>query len=174
MDFKFEAGWCSKFSFYDYLKKSSSLSLCFNSLWLSDAIWRHNWVNIGSCNVFLPDGTKPLPEPMLTYHQWSCIAFIYNQCHKCSGDQFIKWFFKNTFVKLLPLLSGANELSAIRFYIGCFDWGHLSYRITQIFDAHWNFERNVFNFVVNTVFADELAPRWDICRYSDWQNSNQI
>ena len=28
------------------------------------------WVNIGSGNGLLPDGTKPLPEQMLTYHQW--------------------------------------------------------------------------------------------------------
>ena len=27
------------------------------------------WVNIGSGNGLLPDGTKPLPEQMLTYHQ---------------------------------------------------------------------------------------------------------
>ena len=27
------------------------------------------WVNIGSCIGLLPNGTKPLPEPMLTYHQ---------------------------------------------------------------------------------------------------------
>ena len=27
------------------------------------------WVNIGSGNGLLPDGTKPLPEPMLTDHQ---------------------------------------------------------------------------------------------------------
>ena len=40
----------------------------FNSLWPSDAIWWQIWVNIGSCNGLLPDGTKPLPEPMLTYH----------------------------------------------------------------------------------------------------------
>ena len=42
----------------------------FNSLWPSDAIWRQEiWVNIGSGNGLLPDGTKPLPEPMLTYRQ---------------------------------------------------------------------------------------------------------
>ena len=29
------------------------------------------WVNIGSGNDLLPDGNKPLPEPMLTDHQWS-------------------------------------------------------------------------------------------------------
>ena len=27
------------------------------------------WVNIGSGNGLLPDGTKPLPEPMLTHNQ---------------------------------------------------------------------------------------------------------
>ena len=26
-------------------------------------------VNIGPGNGLLPDGTKPLPDPMLTYHQ---------------------------------------------------------------------------------------------------------
>ena len=26
-----------------------------------------NWVNIGLGNGLPPDGTKPLPEPMLTY-----------------------------------------------------------------------------------------------------------
>ena len=26
------------------------------------------WVNIGSGNSLLPDGTKPLPESMLSYH----------------------------------------------------------------------------------------------------------
>ena len=28
-------------------------------------------VNIGSGNGLLPDGTKPLPKPMLTDHQWN-------------------------------------------------------------------------------------------------------
>ena len=31
------------------------------------------WINIGSSNGLLPDGSKPLPEPVLTnlaYHQW--------------------------------------------------------------------------------------------------------
>ena len=27
-----------------------------------------SFVNIGLGNGLLPDGTKPLPEPMLTYH----------------------------------------------------------------------------------------------------------
>ena len=32
------------------------------------------WVNIGSGNGLLPDGTKPLPEPMLTDHQRSPVT----------------------------------------------------------------------------------------------------
>ena len=28
------------------------------------------WVNIGSDNGLVPDNTKTLPEPMLTYYQW--------------------------------------------------------------------------------------------------------
>ena len=42
--------------------------------------WHHMvtkiWVNIGSGNGLLPDGTKPLPEPMLTDHHLSPVAFI--------------------------------------------------------------------------------------------------
>ena len=38
---------------------------------LSDEIW----VNISSANGLLPDGTKPLPEPILTYHQRDALAF---------------------------------------------------------------------------------------------------
>ena len=37
--------------------------------------------NIGSGNGLLPDGTKPLPEPMLTYHQWGSVAFTWEQFH---------------------------------------------------------------------------------------------
>ena len=37
------------------------------------AWWRHMvkwiWVHLGSGNGLLPDSTKPLPEPMLTYHK---------------------------------------------------------------------------------------------------------
>ena len=40
------------------------------------------WVNIDSGNSLLPDGTKPLPEPMLTDHQLSPVTFILGQFHK--------------------------------------------------------------------------------------------
>ena len=39
-----------------------------------------NWVNIVSGNGLLPDGTKPLPEPML--HQYGAVTFIWGQCYK--------------------------------------------------------------------------------------------
>ena len=29
--------------------------------------------NTGSGNSLLPDGTKPLPEPVLAYHQWGFV-----------------------------------------------------------------------------------------------------
>ena len=31
---------------------------------------------IGSGNGLVPDGTKPLPGPMLTDHKWGLVAFI--------------------------------------------------------------------------------------------------
>ena len=45
-------------------------------------------VNIGSGNGLLPDGTKPLPEPMWTYHQQGLVQFTegnltsYNPSHQ--------------------------------------------------------------------------------------------
>ena len=33
-------------------------------------------VEIGSGNGLVPDGNKPLPEPMLTYHQYGPLTFF--------------------------------------------------------------------------------------------------
>ena len=77
------------------------------------------WVNIGSDNGLLPDGTKPLPETMLTYQPQTSITEIiwkikYLKCH---------WNFP-----------GANELIS---YLKCYlliisgDESTLSY-VTQI------------------------------------------
>ena len=42
------------------------------------------WFYIGSSNALLPDGTKPLPNPMLPY-RWSPLAFSRGHFHKvCS------------------------------------------------------------------------------------------
>ena len=39
------------------------------------------WVNIGSGNGLLPDSTKPLPEPVLTYHMCGPVTLIWGQFH---------------------------------------------------------------------------------------------
>ena len=53
------------------------------------------WVNIGSGNGLLFDGTKPLPEPMLTDHQWSPVTLILGQFHKrCLNHQSLKSVWK--------------------------------------------------------------------------------
>ena len=35
------------------------------------------WVNIGSDNGFLSGGTKPLPQPVLTYHQYDSVILLH-------------------------------------------------------------------------------------------------
>ena len=62
-----------------------------NFLWPNDAMWQI-CVNIGSGSGFLPDSTKPLPEPMLTSHWWGTALYpsdkfystkttlLYNEC----------------------------------------------------------------------------------------------
>ena len=39
-------------------------------------------VNIGSGNGLVLSSTKPLPEPMMTYHQWGLVAFTCGQFHE--------------------------------------------------------------------------------------------
>ena len=81
---------------------------------LIEAYWRHMatyiWVNIGSGKGLLPDGTKPLPEAMLTYHQWSFRAFIWQQF---TGSTIHEMSSKMIIFKLQPHLPGANELNYI-------------------------------------------------------------
>ena len=45
-------------------------------------IWWQIWVYIGSGDGLLPDGTKPLPEPMLTYYQLGPLAFMWGHFHE--------------------------------------------------------------------------------------------
>ena len=61
------------------------------------------WVNIGSGNGLLPDGTKSLPEPMLTDHQWS-------PAEMCSErDSPLKRLYRRTHAKLTRL-AGSGQL----------------------------------------------------------------
>ena len=48
----------------------------------NDVIYRDtDWVNTGSDNGLLPDGTKALPEPKLTIHQQGPITLISGKFH---------------------------------------------------------------------------------------------
>ena len=45
-----------------------------NPLWPSDT--KENWTDFGSGNSVVPDSTKPIPEPMLTYHQQGSLTWV--------------------------------------------------------------------------------------------------
>ena len=92
------------------------------------AYWRHMateiWVNIGSGNGLLPDGTKPLPEPMFTYHKYGPLTFIWGQFHK----RYLSHWPQKSAWKLLP---GASELMA-QYGTVCFSQPHLPHQGSQI------------------------------------------
>ena len=83
---------------------------------LNPAQWRHMateiWVNIGSGNGLLPDGTKPLPEPMLINSEvnWH-IRAISQEMHQPS---ITKIRLKITYIKFNSNFPGAYELNMIR------------------------------------------------------------
>ena len=64
-------------------------------------------VNIGSGKGLLPDGTKPLPEPKLTCHQWSLVALTWQQFN-CSRYRFIRMSLKIALLRLYPHLTEDN------------------------------------------------------------------
>ena len=68
-------------------------------------------VNIGSDNGLLPDGTKPLSEPMLTYHHRYYMALTWEQLQKMCLIHNISSEF--TPLKSLLHLPGSNELFLI-------------------------------------------------------------
>ena len=68
------------------------------------------WVNIGSGNGLVPDGAKPLPEPMLTSHRRCSVAFSWEHLSKnCSW--ICNMCLKITLLKLLRHPPRANELN---------------------------------------------------------------
>ena len=58
------------------------------------------WVNIGSGNGLLPDGTKPLPEPMLTCHQLSFVTFPEGGFTEDAYDIYAWYQFQNYWFKI--------------------------------------------------------------------------
>ena len=78
-------------------------------------------VNIGSGNGLLPDSTKPLPQPMLSDHQWSPVKFILGQksseihirpiSQEMPQPSITKICLKITCLKFHSNFPGANELT---------------------------------------------------------------
>ena len=79
------------------------------------------WVNIGSGNDLLPDGAKPLPEPMLIYNQEGPTAFIWGHYHNMiwRSIPIRKTRMKVSFLKSNPNPPGANELTPIHHHEPC-------------------------------------------------------
>ena len=93
------------------------LNASIDSLWPTDAIATYIWVNIGSGNGLLPDGTKPLPKPVLTYHQWGSVAFTWKQFYrKCSRNQSIKWVWKLHFWNYCHFFKDPKSKSTVCFF----------------------------------------------------------
>ena len=66
------------------------------------------WVNNDSGNGLAPDGTKPLPEPMLTDPSYIHIRAISQEMPQTS---ITKILLKFTYLKFHSNFPGANELS---------------------------------------------------------------
>ena len=116
------------------------------------------WVNIGSGNGLVPDGTKPLPEPMLTYHQSDPMTITWRQCHRSyPKQQSLKlawtWLIKNFFEIHQGTMSqdiNKNNASMIFIIIG---WNHWSLR-----KFGWNFRWAIF---MLTLLTDGWGILWN-------------
>ena len=92
----------------------SIMFVCFfKSLGPSDAIWWQGFqrINIGSGNGWLPDGTKLLPEPLLTYQQSCPVTFIWGQFHEsCQSHWSWKGIWKLVFLNCIYVSRGSISL----------------------------------------------------------------
>ena len=77
------------------------------------------WVNIGSGNGLVPDGTRTLPKPMLTNHHWCFVTLTWGQFHMKKIQDVYSWYeLENYWFKSQLHLPGANELTHIMvFYV---------------------------------------------------------
>ena len=95
-----------------YIFKSPKLDSAAQGLIV--AHWHHLvigiWVNLGSGNGLLPVGTKPLPKPMLTNHQWGLVPFTWGQFHRKYSRYKLDICLKITNLRLQTHLQGTNEL----------------------------------------------------------------
>ena len=83
-------------------------------------------VNTGSGNGLLPDGTKPLPEPMLTYHQQGSVAFIWGHHHRRFEDTHQWSKIENYTYKITLSYTGGQwvnmHIELLHDIMTCLDW----------------------------------------------------
>ena len=126
-------------------------------------------VNTGSGYGLLPDGTKPLPEPMLTYHQQGSMPFIWGHYHKKIWIyQSVKQDWK--FLKSHLDLSGVNELSYI---ISYFDKTLLCMPVSKMTCVCWTSYNDL---MINNVqyFVDIKNNAWVTVNSDFWVTSEAI
>ena len=111
------------------------------------------WVNIGSGNGLLPDGTKPLPEPMLIDHQCSPVTFILGQFHEMPQSSITEVSLKITYLKFHSNLPGANELNPHSF--PNFKGYHLNHVWEFGMDKSWKS-------LLWETFVGTIACRWHV------------
>ena len=90
-----------------------------NSLWPCDIIWRpRSWWILCSGNGLLPDGTKPLTEPLLTYHQrFFCGIHLIEISQEILLNIICNMCLEITLKKLLPHLPG--PMSSCNLHLSC-------------------------------------------------------
>ena len=73
-------------------------------------------VEVNSGNVLLPDSTMPLPESILTSHQWGPVIIAWEQFHEIPQPSIAKIGLKMAYLRFHSILPGANELTLISKY----------------------------------------------------------
>ena len=71
------------------------------------------WANIRSGNGLVPDDTKPIPETMLTSHNWGPVSFSWNQIHSPQANilynDFENFTFKTTAISSTNISHGTGS-----------------------------------------------------------------
>ena len=102
---------CVRYDWWRRLQPTSSVS----PVWYGGRDLGQHWFSNHSGNGLLPDGTKSLPEPMLTYHHFRSrrpVMLIWGQfCLRYHSHQSLKISLKIISLRIYWNLPGANELS---------------------------------------------------------------
>ena len=75
-----------------------------------DPVKPYGKIDVGQYWLKLTDGTKPLPKPMLTNHQWAIVAYESNFPEN-AHDIYPSHEFKDNLFKITAASSRANEFT---------------------------------------------------------------